>query len=47
MRTAQRLAAQGDAFEVQRYTDAAAAREAIEDREIYGAFVLRLPVPRC
>ena len=30
-------------FEVHRYADEAAAREAIEDREIYGAFVHRGP----
>ena len=29
----------GDAFDVERYRDAAAARAAIEDREVYGAFV--------
>jgi hypothetical protein len=29
----------GDAFDVQRYADATQAREAVEDREIYGAFV--------
>jgi hypothetical protein len=36
----QRLAAQGDAFDVHRYTDEAAAREAIQEREIYGALVV-------
>jgi hypothetical protein len=34
-----RLESQGGAFEVHRYTDAADAREAIGDREVYGAFV--------
>src|SRR5215475_1465383 len=29
----------GDAFEVHRYADESQAREAIEDREVYGAFV--------
>jgi hypothetical protein len=33
------LAAQGGAFEVHRYADAADARQAIEDRDAYGAFV--------
>ncbi len=37
--TAQQLAAQDAAFELHRYSDEASAREAIEDREIYGAFV--------
>jgi hypothetical protein len=32
------LAAQGDKFDVHRYADEAAARAAIEDREVYGAF---------
>jgi len=35
----QRLEAQEGAFEVHRYADEAAAREAIDDREVYGAFV--------
>ena len=35
----QRLAAQEGAFEVHRYADEASAREAIADREVYGAFV--------
>jgi hypothetical protein len=35
-----RLAAQPDAFEVHRYADEAAARAAIEDRDVYGAFVV-------
>ena len=35
----QGLAARGEAFDVHRYADEAAAREAIEDREVYGAFV--------
>jgi hypothetical protein len=34
-----RLAAQGEAFDVHRYADEAAAREAIREREVYGAFV--------
>jgi hypothetical protein len=33
------LAAQDGKFEVHRYADEAGAREAIEDREVYGAFV--------
>lgn len=36
---AQRLAAQDGAFEIHRYADEDAAREAIEDRQVYGAFV--------
>jgi hypothetical protein len=35
----QRLAQQDGAFDVERYPDEAAARAAIEDREVYGAFV--------
>ena len=35
----QRLAAREGAFEVHRYADTNAAREAIEDRDVYGAFV--------
>jgi hypothetical protein len=35
----QQLAARDGAFEVHRYADEAAARQAIEDREVYGAFV--------
>ena len=35
----QRLAKREDAFDVKRYPDEAAAREAIEDRAVYGAFV--------
>jgi hypothetical protein len=38
-----RLAAQGDAFDVHRYADEAAAREAIQEREVYGAFVATAP----
>jgi hypothetical protein len=34
------LAAQDGAFEVHRYQDAAGARQAIEDRDVYGAFVV-------
>ena len=41
------LAARDGAFEVHRYADEAAAREAIEDREVYGAFVATPAVPRC
>lgn len=36
----QRLAGREGAFEVHRYPDEAAARRAIEDRDIYGAFVV-------
>jgi hypothetical protein len=35
----QRLKAQDGAFEVHRYADVGAARQAIEDREVYGAWV--------
>jgi hypothetical protein len=35
----QGLAARGEAFDLHRYADEAGAREAIEDRELYGAFV--------
>ena len=35
----QGLAARGEAFDLHRYAGEAAAREAIEDREVYGAFV--------
>ncbi|HET9736604.1 MAG TPA: ABC transporter permease [Solirubrobacteraceae bacterium] len=35
----QGLASRGEAFDIHRYADEAAAREAIEDRDIYGAFV--------
>ncbi|MFD7705551.1 ABC transporter permease [Streptomyces sp. NPDC059785] len=34
------LRAHGDAFEIHRYADAAAAREAVEDRTVYGAVVV-------
>jgi hypothetical protein len=34
------LEAQDGAFEVHRYTDDSAARQAIEDRDVYGAFVV-------
>jgi hypothetical protein len=37
----QRLGAREGAFEVHRYADENAAREAIEDRDVYGAFVAR------
>jgi hypothetical protein len=40
------LAAQDGAFEVHRYTDEAAARDAIEDREVYGAFVVTSSGPK-
>src|SRR4051812_48240229 len=33
------LAAKKDAFDVHRYADAATAREAIKDRDVYGALV--------
>ncbi|NBM17684.1 ABC transporter permease [Streptomyces sp. GC420] len=36
----QRLAARGGAFELHRYADEAAAREAIDSREVYGAVVV-------
>lgn len=36
----QRLAARGGSFELHRYPDEAAARQAIEDRDVYGAFVV-------
>jgi hypothetical protein len=35
----QQLTARDGAFDVQRYADEAAARDAIEDRDVYGAFV--------
>jgi hypothetical protein len=35
----ERLAAREGAFEVSRYSDETAARQAIEDRDVYGAFV--------
>jgi hypothetical protein len=35
----QRLSARDGAFDVRRYADEAAARAAIEDRDVYGAFV--------
>ena len=41
-----RLARQEGAFELHRYADAAAARQAIEDREVYGAFVITPTGPR-
>ena len=43
----QQLAKAGDRFDVHRYADEAAAREAIEDREIYGAFVATPAARRC
>ena len=42
----QRLATQEGAFDVQRYADEAAAREAIEDREVYGAWVVTPAGPK-
>jgi hypothetical protein len=36
----QQLAARGDAFDLDSYEDEAAARDAIEDRDIYGAVVV-------
>jgi hypothetical protein len=36
----QRLAARDGSFELHRYPDEAAARQAIEDRDVYGAFVV-------
>ncbi len=36
----QRLAGRADAFEVHRYADGAAAREAVENRTVYGALVV-------
>jgi hypothetical protein len=41
-----KLAASGDAFEVHRYGTDADAREAIEDREVYGAFVATASGPK-
>ena len=35
----QQLASQNGRFDVHHYASASAAREAIEDREVYGAFV--------
>jgi hypothetical protein len=35
----QQLGAREGAFEIHRYADEAAARRAIEDRDVYGAFV--------
>jgi hypothetical protein len=42
----QRLARQEVAFDLQRYRDEAAARKAIEDREVYGAFVATPSAPK-
>ncbi|MEU9336398.1 ABC transporter permease [Streptomyces sp. NPDC048290] len=36
----QRLSAEEGAFEIHRYADASAARQAVEDRTVYGAFVV-------
>jgi hypothetical protein len=41
----QRLAGHGDAFEIHRYADRAAARAAIEDRTVYGAVVVTADGP--
>ena len=41
-----RLGAAGDAFEVHRYASEGAAREAIEDRDVYGAFVATAAGPK-
>jgi hypothetical protein len=42
----QQLAARDGAFEIHRYADEAAAREAIEDRDVYGAFVVTPDGPK-
>jgi hypothetical protein len=42
----QRLAAREGAFELHRYADEAAAREAIENRDVYGAFVVTPAGPK-
>ena len=42
----QRLATQEGAFDVHRYADETAAREAIEDREVYGAWVVTPAGPK-
>ena len=42
----QKLGAGGDAFDLQRYPDEASARRAIEDRDVYGAFVARRSGPK-
>lgn len=41
----QRLAAHEGAFEIHRYADASAAREAVEDRTVYGAVVVTAEGP--
>ena len=43
----EQLGAQGSAFDLHRYGDEAAARDAIEDREVYGAFVAAPPARSC
>lgn len=43
---AERLSTQRGAFDIHRYSDEAAARNAIEDREVYGAFVLEPSGPK-
>ncbi len=45
-RIEQRLASQEGAFDVRRYPDEPAARTAIEDREVYGAFVATSAGPK-
>jgi hypothetical protein len=42
----QQLGANPDAFDVHRYADEAEARDAIEDREVYGAFVMTPDGPK-
>jgi hypothetical protein len=42
----QGLAGRGEAFDVHRYADEATARDAIEDRDIYGAFVATTDGPK-
>jgi hypothetical protein len=42
----QQLGANPDAFDVHRYSNEAEARAAIEDREVYGAFVMRPDGPK-
>ena len=42
----QGLASRGEAFDLHRYADEAGAREAIEDREVYGAFVVTPEGPK-
>src|SRR5215207_6438062 len=42
----QQLERRGGAFDVHRYADEAAARAAIEDRDVYGAFVPTAAAPK-